>query len=658
MKLATKLTSGFGSVLVLMLILAGISYWTISDSSSSFTLYRGMARETNLSGRLQANMLMLRMNMKDFIITGSDKDLNEFEDYYQKVNGFLETAKDEIHDPERARLVARADELVKEYGAYFKKVQEYRRQRDSILKDTIFSVGTTMEENLTKILSAAEERNESEVAFHCGLAIRFLLQARLNATQFLIDNSKKSVERVHKSLEAMERELAALRQNLDSMEDTQLVDETEIFRQGFDTAFIGMSDTVFALNALVSQHLNVIGPEVAKAMEDVKLSIMSEQAVLGPKVQSENDLAIESLVILGIIALAIGIGMAVLIIRSTLRQLGKDPAEIAAIADSIAGGNLDIAFDDKAVGVYLDMKIMAARVAEVIGDVREGAANVSTGSSELSASAQTLSQGATEQASSIEEISASMEEMASNIQQNTENSTATQSIAEQAAREAEASGIAVDQTVEAMKHIAEKISIIEEIARQTNLLALNAAIEAARAGDHGKGFAVVAAEVRKLAERSGTAAREISELSTTTVGDAEKAGEMLAELVPNIRRTADLVQEISAASLEQNAGAEQVNQAISQLDTVIQQNAAAAEETASTSEELAGQATQLEQAIAFFKVGGPGRGRTAASVAKAYSKSLPTSNPQASGPSAGGASVAPAGIDMRLEDNDGEFERF
>ncbi|WP_312930879.1 methyl-accepting chemotaxis protein, partial [Agrobacterium cavarae] len=219
-----------------------------------------------------------------------------------------------------------------------------------------------------------------------------------------------------------------------------------------------------------------------------------------------------------------------------------------------------------------------------------------------SSSSEQLSQGATEQASSAEEASASMEEMAANIKQNADNAAQTEKIARQSSKDAEASGEAVGRAVVAMRTIAEKISIVQEIARQTDLLALNAAVEAARAGEHGKGFAVVASEVRKLAERSQAAAAEISSLSGETVQVATEAGEMLNRLVPDIRKTAELVSEISAACREQDIGASQINEAIQQLDKVTQQNSGASEEVSATSEELAAQAEELQTSIAFFKV--------------------------------------------------------
>src|SRR5579883_1076908 len=286
----------------------------------------------------------------------------------------------------------------------------------------------------------------------------------------------------------------------------------------------------------------------------------------------------------------------------------------AAVAREIAQGNLTVEAkrisDKDKLGMALEQ--MVEKLRQIVAEALTAAQNVSAGSQELSASAEQLSQGATEQASSAEEASSSMEEMAANVKQNAENASQTEKIAAQSAKDAEASGAAVGRAVEAMQTIAEKITIVQEIARQTDLLALNAAVEAARAGEHGKGFAVVASEVRKLAERSQAAAAEIGTLSSETVKVAQDAGQMLAKLVPDIKKTAELVVEITAACREQDVGSAQINQAIQQLDKVGQQNASASEQVSSTSEELASQAEQLQSTISFFRIDQPGEGRAAA----------------------------------------------
>ena len=276
----------------------------------------------------------------------------------------------------------------------------------------------------------------------------------------------------------------------------------------------------------------------------------------------------------------------------------------ANVADSIAGGDLTVEAtplsDKDTLGIALQQ--MLAKLRTVFAEALGAAESVSSGSQQLSATSGQLSQGASEQASAAEEASASMEQMAANVKQSADNAAQTEKIARQSAIDAQRSGEAVGRAVQAMQTIAEKITIVQEIARQTDLLALNAAVEAARAGEHGRGFAVVASEVRKLAERSQTAAAEISTVSSQTVKASQEAGDMLGRVVPDIKKTAELVTEISASCREQDLGADQINQAIQQLDKVTQQNASASEQMSATSEELAAQAEQLQSSIAYFRI--------------------------------------------------------
>ncbi|GAA4033826.1 hypothetical protein GCM10022281_12200 [Sphingomonas rosea] len=305
------------------------------------------------------------------------------------------------------------------------------------------------------------------------------------------------------------------------------------------------------------------------------------------------------------------------------------------VLDRVSTGDLTERVEIECDGDHAKMKdsvnALVDSLRSVVGDVTAASYSVSAGSQQLSSSSEQVSQGATEQAAATEQASASMEEMAANIRQNADNAAQTEKMARQSARDAEASGVAVEKAVQAMRTIAEKISIVQEIARQTDLLALNAAVEAARAGEHGRGFAVVASEVRKLAERSQSAAAEISSVSGDTLKAAADAGEMLAKLVPDIRRTAELVLEISSACREQDIGASQINEAIQQLDQVTQQNAGASEQISTTSELLAQQAGELQASIGYFQLEGavaaakvvaagqPAR-RTAAPVKKAAPK--------------------------------------
>lgn len=291
------------------------------------------------------------------------------------------------------------------------------------------------------------------------------------------------------------------------------------------------------------------------------------------------------------------------IARNLLRQLGGEPDYAAAVVARIASGDLTQQVNTKlgdTTSMLAAIREMSTTLAQVLGEVRSSADALASASEEVNATAQSLAKGASVQAASVEETSASMEQMSASIMQNNENASVTDGMAQKAAADAATGGSAVASTVEAMQKIADRISVIDDIAYQTNLLALNAAIEAGRAGEHGRGFAVVASEVRKLAERSQVAAQEIGSLAGETVSKADNAGKLLQEMVPSIRKTADLVQEISAASSEQTAGVNQINAAIGQVSQTMQQNAAAAEELSSTSEELSSQAMRLQDAVSYF----------------------------------------------------------
>jgi methyl-accepting chemotaxis protein len=341
------------------------------------------------------------------------------------------------------------------------------------------------------------------------------------------------------------------------------------------------------------------------ASRDLATVSNTRMEVAEPEIKAATSRTLIIMVILTLLAIAFSAVVNSLITRSIISPLGGELFYVSEIVQAVTEGNLGLEVKTKTndvSSILYHVKVMVEKLRSLMAAVKGASDNVAGGSQQLSAGAEQMSQGTTEQAASAEEASASVEEMNATIKQNADNAAQTEKIALKSAIDARESGTAVTQTVGAMKEIAGKITIIEEIARQTNLLALNAAIEAARAGDHGKGFAVVASEVRKLAERSQTSAREISQLSASSVEVAEKAGQMLAKLVPDIQKTAELVQEISAASKEQTAGADQINLSIQQLNHVIQQNAGSAEEMSSTAEELSSQAEQLQSTISFFKV--------------------------------------------------------
>lgn len=360
-------------------------------------------------------------------------------------------------------------------------------------------------------------------------------------------------------------------------------------------------------NQVAGRPLFVAAEQGLGKLIDLNLKI-GDEAVAEANQGAET--ALLSMYIAGGVALVLLVLLGLVILRSVLAQLGGEPALVSDIVRKVAAGDLTVQVDVKRgddSSMLAGVKQMIEKLSGIIADVRTAAEGLASASEEVSASANTLSQNSTEQASSVEQTSSSMEEISSTVAQNAENASVTDGIASKSAVDARSGGEAVGKTVSAMRQIAQKISIIDDIAYQTNLLALNAAIEAARAGDHGKGFAVVAAEVRKLAERSQVAAQEISGLANNSVDQAENAGKLLEQMVPSIGKTADLVKEIAAASAEQRGGLEQINSAILQLSQTTQANASASEELSATAEEMSAQAIQLQELMQFFRTTEGGR---------------------------------------------------
>ncbi|AJE02937.1 methyl-accepting chemotaxis protein [Geobacter pickeringii] len=507
-------------------------------------------------------------------------------------------------------------------------------------------------------------------------ATEYYQRTRVNLREIFIDRTQvdkeKHLARIKELDGKLEESLKKVEQNSQAPEIKKAVAEVrgrvadygQLRGKMIDLLMAGKSAEAFdVLREPKNVEIAMAGEEAIQKLADLKTEDAKKKA-------DANAVTARGAISLMITLVIVGVVLAVMLGIFISRIISRPLKEAVDISNRLAEGDLTVAIEAKSTDetgqLLIAMNNMVEKLKVVVVDVKAAADNVASGSQELSSSSEEMSQGATEQAAAAEEASSSMEEMSSNIRQNADNATQTERIAVKSAEDAKQGGKAVVETVHAMKEIAGKISIIEEIARQTNLLALNAAIEAARAGEHGKGFAVVAAEVRKLAERSQHAAGEISELSASSVQVAEAAGEMLNRMVPDIQRTAELVQEISAACKEQDTGAEQINRAIQQLDQVIQQNASASEEMASTSEELASQAEQLQATIAFFRVE-EGRGVKRAPVAKKKAVKPQIghlAHGQANGYHAeGGASrkkAANAGVDLDLGNDslDAEFEKF
>jgi len=670
MKLGVKIGIGFGLLILIACLLGGMAVVNMKGvEKDSVKLANEYVPEVEIANQLERNSLLTMYAMRGYA-------LSEDSSYWESARGSLEevnkslAAADNLAAkfPELVKLkedVAVAEKEVAHYSSLAAETQKYvnllaedRTQLDASAAnymkncaDFLDSQNEAFKEEITSGLAADKlaERlekitwgNEIVDLGNDTRVLNFKAQAIRDLS--FIDRALENFPKINELLDKLK---TVIRKDV----NIRQLEAVRTAGENYRTALLSLQGHWKSLNEVGTKRAEVAAKVLAAAKNTAEAGITNTQNIANEAVAN---LATSSMVmIIGlVIALLLGITIAVFLTLAITRPIIKGVGFAQGMAKGDFTQTLDIHQKDEIGTLAAALNEMVVRLREVVAEVQSASDNVASGSEELSASSQNMSQGATEQAASIEEVSSSMEQMSSNIKQNADNAQQTQQIAVKAAADAREGGEAVQQAVKAMKDIAEKISIIEEIARQTNLLALNAAIEAARAGEHGKGFAVVAAEVRKLAERSGAAAAEISELSSSSVQIAERAGSMLVKMVPDIQKTADLVQEIAAASEEQNSGADQINKAIQQLDQVIQQNASSSEEMASTSEELSSQAQQLQSTMAFFKVDNSGQNRRASRGHKALPARQAVKQPKAIG-------IAHSGVDLKMNSgSDDDFERF
>lgn len=789
-----KLIASFSLLTVLVIGMSLFSVIGINNSADGFNDYREIARDSLLVSDLQADMLMVRMNVKDYLENPTDTEVKEYTEYFDRVEQMLDQAHEQIEDPQRSQWVDQMTESLSVYNTAFNQVQLYMNQRNDIVNNTLDVNGPEMEQLLTQVKLSAYRDGDVPAAMAAADAIRNLLLGRLYTAKFIEDNDQKEMDRALQEFDTLESSMQQLFTEVDNRlrrdQLQQVVNLKNIYVENVNLLNQVISDR----NDVVENTLNILGPQIADLANNIKQSVEDEQNRIGPAVSSLNESIISVLIIVAIIIALFSsitaffiprtIARGIASIKTQLTKLSetgdfniraddKRPDEIgemgkavntllsgmqveiteanevlAAIAQSEFDqriksdykGDMDLlkqginnsassvafmmselerimsALANGALGEKMDPKVpqnfrnkvegalattndviinindvmhamdqgkfservtvsakgefgtlkdtinssmnnleaaiteitsvmtaqskgdltqqmtgnyqgdlitlkesinqSMSQLAEVIQRIRVAVESVNTAASEISAGNTDLSQRTEEQASSLEETASSLEELTSTVRQNADNAKQANQLVQSAALVAESGGEKARRVVKTMDAISESsnkiadiITLIDGIAFQTNILALNAAVEAARAGEQGRGFAVVAGEVRSLAQRSASAAKEIKELISSSVGIVREGsdlvtetGKTIEEIVTSVKRVTDLMGEISAASEEQSQGIEQVNQAVTQMDDVTQQNAALVEQAAAAAESLEEQSQSLSASVAVFKL--------------------------------------------------------
>jgi methyl-accepting chemotaxis protein len=647
LKLSQQLMIGFGTQLSILAVISIIAIVYVRSGFTNFTEYRGLALETNLSGRIQANLLLSRIEVLKYLDSDLEKFDQEYQDRVTKTQSFLRDAKSKIVEAGRAQNIVEVETLLDNYKRAFERVKVLIANRHQIVSQDLDPAGLAMRTAMTSMMSNAADSNNISVLNAAARAQETLLLGRLYVVKFLVTNAQSDYERAMLELrEVLPTRRAALADRVQNSEQRFSLEQFDEAYQLYVEAFANAHATITTRNGVIDNELNVLGPKIAVLLEDIKLSVKGEQDRLGPVVQSNAQTAVVTMVVLSAVSLIIGVVLSFVLARIISKPIGGEPRRIEAITNRISQGDLSqkLDFDGAYSGIFASMLTMNKKLKEFVGNITSASEELSKETLHVASISEQTSIATAEQKVEMEQIASAITQMSYSIQEVVKYASESADVAMSAEHKVREGSETVSVSVGNIERLAELlqssvnviqaleassgrigavVEVIQNISEQTNLLALNAAIEAARAGEQGRGFAVVADEVRGLAQRTKDSTTEIQEIigdlhsgtmeavnvmktsqveAQESVAKARDINEAFNAIQTAILSLKDVNTQVASAVEEQSVVAEQISKSVNAASASAHQTSEGSKQTSQASRDIQVQADKLSGIIKFFKV--------------------------------------------------------